>query len=582
MDQRILKRFVIGSGLALFVLGPFQVKAQQPSGDPASRKTATDGRAQPSAEQAQADPGGPAAGTPNSPAPPDDAAGRSPPAGPATKTNPESSTSPDSPATEGTAKTGPAEPAGPTAATESQPQPSVAPSEANVGAGSGLFEQSQADAAATAGTAASQEERSFELGGYVRSDLFVGKVPGRRQGMMKAGYGEVALKFRMRKERYGDAYAEARLREGLESDARSTVLDIREAYVNTYLGPLDLRLGKQIIVWGRADAFNPTNNLTPADLHVRSPVEDDRRLGNIGARAFLNFAPVRIEGVWMPLYSATVLPHFQLPEYIYFGDPTYPTANLKNGLGAGRVHLELSKFEISASFLHGYAPLPGLTLQSYTHGVTPTVIRVSRTAYDQNVVGFDFSTAIGDFLGVRGEAAYRRPVDYKNRVYAPRPDLQYVLGVDHAFGSVSVIAQYMGRYVFDWKKENGPANAYDPSYLSSLDVMPDSIERQINDTARGRLAQTNQMLFQQTARVQHLSTVRVEWLTLRDTLSLSALGMVNFTTREWIAAPKIGYQISDHMSTAVGGEIFIGPNGTVFGVIKEEMSAGYAELRYSF
>ena len=36
---------------------------------------------------------------------------------------------------------------------------------------------------------------------------------------------------------------------------------------------------------------------------------------------------------------------------------------------------------------------------------------VSRTAYDQQVIGFDFSTALGDVLTLRGEAAYRRPYD---------------------------------------------------------------------------------------------------------------------------------------------------------------------------
>ena len=56
---------------------------------------------------------------------------------------------------------------------------------------------------------------------------------------------------------------------------------------------------------------------------------------------------------------------------------------------------------------------------------------------------------------IRGEAAYRRPFDYQTRPYAARPDVQYVLGVDRNFGSLSVIAQYMGRYVFDWQQGAG-------------------------------------------------------------------------------------------------------------------------------
>jgi len=42
--------------------------------------------------------------------------------------------------------------------------------------------------------------------------------------------------------------------------------DLREAYVDLYnfiLPVLDIRIGKQIIVWGTGDAINPTNPLSP-------------------------------------------------------------------------------------------------------------------------------------------------------------------------------------------------------------------------------------------------------------------------------------------------------------------------------
>jgi hypothetical protein len=32
----------------------------------------------------------------------------------------------------------------------------------------------------------------------------------------------------------------------------------------------------------------------------------------------------------------------------------------------------------------------------------------------------------------------------------------------------------------------------------------------------------------------------------------------------------------------VGGENYAGPTGTLFGLIDEQLSAGYAELRYDF
>ena len=453
----------------------------------------------------------------------------------------------------------------------------------------GLFEQSQKGGdGATGASDKVQLAPPFTLNGYTRGDVYLGKVPDTGRGETKAAYGELSLALRTAKQPLGDGYAEVRLRYGFQgSDELShTAVDVREAYVNTYLGPVDLRLGKQIIVWGRADMLNPTNNLTPADFRARAPIEDDRRLGNIGARVFVRLAPLRLEGVWLPAYTPTTLPALSLPKYVTFGDPTFPRPELKESLGAVRAHLELASFEMSFSYLNGSAPLPGLTLANLliqpdnpALGQRPSVL-LSRTAYRQQVVGFDFSTTIGTLLALRGEAAYRRPDDYKNRPYAPHPDIQYVLGADHTFGSVSVIAQYLGRYTFDWKKENGTRSGPDTEILA-VDYS-DGAYTIVSGLAQQELAKNNQMLFSQTARLQHLATARIEWLLAHDTLSLSALGFMNFTTKEWLVAPKIGYRLSDSMIAYVGAEIFNGPAGTLFGMIDQSMSAGYAELRSTF
>lgn len=477
-------------------------------------------------------------------------------------------------------------PAAPAPVTTPEPTtPATPPPDERVEAGGGLFEASQANAtdAPKKPAATGEASDSFDLNGYVRSDVFVGPTSGVAGPTLKTAYGELALKLRVRKQKYGDAYAEARLRSGTENGEQQTALSLREAFVNLYLGPLDLRLGQQIIVWGRADGFNPTNNLTPFDFQTRSPVEDDRRLANAGARAFMSLAPFRLEGVWMPLYSPTRLPDgVVLPDGVSFGDPNNPEPKLKNGLGAGRLHLELPAFEASASYVFGYAPLPGIALRDFNAGRNYG-IRIAQRPYKQHVFGADFSTVVADYLGVRGEAAYRIPLRWRQKVYAARPDLQYVLGVDHSFGSLSVIAQYVGRHVFDWARQREPSPPFDPSILGTLqDPLPqlaaDTVTASINEV----LAARNQTLFAQTVATQHLISLRLEWLALHDTLSLSALGLANFTTEEWLLYPKIGYQISDEMSTSVGAEIYQGPNGTLLGLLEKERSAAYAELRFGF
>jgi hypothetical protein len=196
------------------------------------------------------------------------------------------------------------------------------------------------------------------------------------------------------------------------------------------------------------------------------------------------------------------------------------------------------------------------------------------------VVGFDFSTALGDIVAIRGEAAYRKPYDYQNAIHVPRPDLQYALGADHTFGSVSVIAQYLGRYTFDWQKQAGPASSADPDILKT--EYSAFLRQSAEQIVDAQLAKTNQILFSQTAKVQHLATARIEWLTAHDTLSISALGMLNFTTREWLASPKLGYRMSDSLIAYVGAEILTGPTNTLFGLVDQRLSAGYVELRSTF
>jgi hypothetical protein len=506
------------------------------------------------------------------------AAPTSPPAG-----NPPAPAAASAPAPAPSGPSVPAEtaaPAGaqPDAATAAPPPDASADAGGEVSSGSGLFESAQGDSGeGDAGTGDAAASSGVDLNGYVRGDVFIGKRPDKGQAQLKATYSELVLKLRARKEKYGDAYAEPRFRYGLQGEERALFVDLREAYVNLYAGPLDLRLGKQIVVWGRADALNPTSNITPVDFRIHSPVEDDRRVGNVGARAFLNFSPVRIEGVWMPLYSATELPPLPLPERVFLGPERYPPPLLKNGLEAVRVHLELPAVELSASYLYGYAPLPGLDIEAINlTGDEDANVVVSRKAYEQHVLGFDFATTLGEF-GVRGEVAYRVPLHHRRRLHAPNPDVQYVLGLDRTFGEVSVLAQYIGRYTINWAPEF-TGNA-------STDELEDASEAergQVIDRMTATLRGKSQILFNQLARVQNLATLRLEWLTLQQTLSLSALGMMNFTTKEWLLFPKLGYQLSDTLSTTVGAEIYAGPDDTLFGVIDTRLSAGYAELKMSF
>ena len=67
---------------------------------------------------------------------------------------------------------------------------------------------------------------------------------------------------------WGDAKIEGRLTdEDLVDHREPKQARLLEAYANLYFGAVDLRVGKQNIPWGRADALNPTDNRSPDRNH---------------------------------------------------------------------------------------------------------------------------------------------------------------------------------------------------------------------------------------------------------------------------------------------------------------------------
>jgi len=76
--------------------------------------------------------------------------------------------------------------------------------------------------------------------------------------------------------------------------------------------------------------------------------------------------------------------------------------------------------------------------------------------------------------------------------------------------------------------------------------------------------------------------VHVTVAAVSKTAFMRVAGIANFTTREWLAAPKIAYHLSDTMTAYVGAEVLTGPRDTLFGLVDRTLSAGYAELRSTF
>lgn len=432
----------------------------------------------------------------------------------------------------------------------------------------GLFEEAE--------ETLNRQKQLFELNGYLRSTLFLGKIPGADKAEIKSGYGEAAIKLKVRKKNFGDAFAEIRFRHGSEWNQSISEAVLREAYLNLYLGPFDFRIGHQIVVWGRADGFNPTDNITPQNGLVRSANEDDRRVANFLIRSFLNINPLRVEALWVPFFKFSVIPtdFFPLPENISL-EPDYPLTSLDNGSIALKLNLELASFDASISYFSGFNPAPGLWcdipgISGDSPGAQSNTDKLSflLKPYRMHIFGADFSTSLAGLnMGLRGEIAYRNPRDdYETNLYIPNPDIYYVIGIDkELFENFSMLLQYIGRYVLDYTALEEPGESNDPSRYLIYE-----------------LALKNRLISSQQYEISHSLFCRLGWRLLHETLILELVGMANITSEEFLIRPKIVYDITDAFTFTLGGELYIGPHDTLFGIIDSYMSSVFTELRISF
>jgi hypothetical protein len=398
---------------------------------------------------------------------------------------------------------------------------------------------------------------SISTNGYIKSGAFAG-TGDKNEPVFIGNYTEFDIKADAKKENLGRAFVELREAAGNNRGEDTGVPDIHEAWVETYAGNLTFRLGRQIIVWGRADSINPTNNLTPSNSLILSSEFDDTRLGNelLQVTAKVNPA-ISFEGEFVPGYRPDAIPLtlVKLPEGISVGDGVYPDNKVVDSASwAARINLVTGAIDGSISYFKGYKTLPG-----FDYSLSQTGINLVPTAYKMQAIGGDFSTALGDF-GLRGEFCAKLPeLSEDDNVYVPARHLEYVTGIDRTIGDFNILVQYSGLYVIDFKKINESAQ------------QPYAEIKKLNRQFTGT-----------TDEVSHSVTGQIGMSALSETLQIKLAGMYDFTTQEFAISPTISYDIADALTLTAAWRDVDGPADSLDRLVNKLMSSSSVELKYSF
>ena len=325
---------------------------------------------------------------------------------------------------------------------------------------------------------------------------------------------------------------------------------LREGYLSADVGNFSVRLGRQIIVWGRADKFNPTDNLTPTDYQILSPNDEAQRFGTAALQVqYFATAQYTVTGIVLPAFHSSILPSGLYPPQLTGSQPVqdYSLHTLEWALKLDKAG---GRLDWSVSYYHGYALLPAVLVNSKFQPLL-TNPRI-------NVLGADFATTAGQF-GFRGEAAYTRVKSATVALATPPKSYFYsVLGADRQVGwHVMVNVQWLYHHVYGFQN---PAQT--PVMLQPIEL--------------GNAAAFNQFHGNENG-----VAIRLSRNFMNDNLRTSLAALYYFEGADYAIRPKLIYAFNGHWVGSVFADDYQGPAHSYFGYLKKN-SLVMAEITYEF
>lgn len=311
------------------------------------------------------------------------------------------------------------------------------------------------------------QDSTFSIGGQINYDNISyfnsqkGKVNNRNEGLLQLNLESLVSKNTQWRSIF-------ELREDISDKTRNRVW-IDELWIKQKLGKVDLTIGKQILVWGTADGFNPVNNINPVDYSDMLDTENER-IGAYGIRSQLFFNSADFDFFWVPIASMGKLPS---PNSRWFPKPTaiglpmevltmgldlkineiLPEPSLKNGEFGVRFRKRFSNADIGVSYYNGFDHLPEFNLDSAQLLLPMPQVVLNGVFKRQQVVGSELTVIFPYGITLRNEAALFIPMQskpFQNRF------VQVVVGLDRSFTisstSYLIILQYIGDFNADGKE----------------------------------------------------------------------------------------------------------------------------------
>lgn len=330
---------------------------------------------------------------------------------------------------------------------------------------------------------------------------------------------------------------------------------LREAYIDLFLKNLDIRVGKQQIIWGKADGVFITDIVSPKDLsEFLLPEFEEIRQGVTSLKLNFYKGDNQFEIVFVPGFSPTKLPDYSSIWYpaitfpitpVYDNSTSVKEMNLANTELFGRYSFISSHIDFEVVAGHFYYDDPTMHLQKTIDPATMQLTNlVVRPDYHKvNMLGGSFNIPIKEIV-FRGEAAYYngRFFQSSNPIHTDatieKNNLHYLVGIDYTFKGIKLSSQFIQEYILDY--ETGMVNE----------------------------------------EFENTMTVLAKKDFFREKLWVEVFSYIGLNDQDALVRPKITYSFSDGIELQLGANLFYGDSGKFGQYDKNDMI--FTKIKYSF
>ncbi|MBN2091675.1 hypothetical protein JW964_18820 [candidate division KSB1 bacterium] len=327
---------------------------------------------------------------------------------------------------------------------------------------------------------------------------------------------------------------------------------LREAYIDYQGTNWDIRIGRQIIIWGNADGIQITDIVSPMDYtEFLAQDYDDIRMPVEGVKTRYNWNQASLEMVWIPVFQSDIFPAEDNPWAFKMNLPTQfppefepailPEKKVANSDFGGKISFFLPGFDFNLSTLYTWDKTPVMS-SGFLQRNDSSYISIQPQYHRLFFVGQEISWPIGAFV-IRGENAFFRGKHFESKNpninLFKKNTLHWLAGIDW----------YPGR---EWNLSAQFSDLYILDYDSGINTDRHSI----------------------------LATFSISKNLLRNTLTLSSFAYYGFNDHETFARFQVRYALTDEIAFESGADVFIGNTG-LLGQFKDNNEV-FFKAKYSF